>query len=76
MLRRAIAAYVGADEAMVVPGAGADEMILLAAAAWLAPGAPRSAESPTYAMYRIATLQRDARLVEVPTDRPRTGLPG
>jgi len=74
-LRRAIADHVGADEAMIVPGAGADEMILLSAAAWLAPGSTAVLESPTYAMYRIATLQRRAQPVEIPRGLPDLDFP-
>lgn len=74
-LRRAIANHVGADESMIVPGAGSDEMILLSAAAWLPLGAVAVAESPTYAMYRIATLRQGATFVEVQRPPPGFGFP-
>lgn len=74
-LRRALAAYLGADEEMVVPGAGADELILLSARALLRTGSLAVAESPTYAMYRIATLQQSARYHEVPRGDPGSAFP-
>jgi histidinol-phosphate aminotransferase len=74
-LRRAVAEHVGADENMIVPGAGADELIGLAARAFLAPGAVAVAESPTYAMYRIATLQQSAHYREVARRLPDSGFP-
>ena len=64
-LREAVAAHHGAEPEMVVPGAGADELIVLAARAWLGEGTTATAETPTYALHRIASLQSGARLVEV-----------
>ncbi len=74
-LRRAIGGWVGADEDMIVPGAGADELILLAARAFLPPGGTAVAESPTYSMYRIATLQQSAVYREVPRVLPSAEFP-
>lgn len=74
-LRRAVASYLGADERMVVPGAGADELILLAARAFLTPGSAAVADSPTYAMYRIASLQQGAEYREVSRERPALAFP-
>jgi histidinol-phosphate aminotransferase len=73
-LREAIARHTGAEPAMVVPGAGADELILLAARAWLQTGGVAAAESPTYSLYRIATLQSGARYVEAPRE-PGSAFP-
>lgn len=74
-LRQAIAAHVGADPGAIVPGAGADEMILLVARALLGPGAVAVGESPGYAMHRIATLQAGADFREVPRLLPDLAFP-
>jgi histidinol-phosphate aminotransferase len=74
-LRAALAAYLGAGPDMIVPGAGADELILLAARAFLRPGSFAVAESPTYAMYRIATFQQSAGYEEVPRALPEAAFP-
>ena len=52
----AIAAYAGAEPANVVLGAGADDLILLAARTFAGPG-DRVAivDEPTYPLYRVAT---------------------
>ena len=61
-LREAAAAYVsregGAAVAsnQIVVGAGADDLILLCARTFLAPGRTASIVPPTYALYRIATM--------------------
>jgi histidinol-phosphate aminotransferase len=55
---------VGTDEILV--GAGADEILDLIAKAFLPPGSAAIVPSPTYAMYRIDTEQRPARVVDVP----------
>jgi histidinol-phosphate aminotransferase len=64
-LREAIAAYHGVTSDMVVPGAGADEMISLCARAFLDPGDVAVTDAPTYPLYRIATVQRGAEYREV-----------
>ena len=70
-LREAIAAYAGVAAEQVVPGAGADEIILLdapssrsAAATW------RVVAKPTYQLYAVATRTAGARLEAV---EPRAG---
>lgn len=69
-LREAAAAYVsreggpGVDASQVVVGAGADDLILLCARAYLAPGRTASILPPTYALYRIATMLAGAEPVE------------
>jgi histidinol-phosphate aminotransferase len=54
-LRAAAAGYCGVEPEQVVPGAGADELILLCARAFLAPGRAAAVEEPTYALFRIAS---------------------
>ena len=67
--RRLIAAAADAygvrpDEILV--GAGADEILELAAKAWLRPEANAVIPAPSYAMYRVITEQRGGRVIEVP----------
>lgn len=59
-LREAAAAYAGVTPTQVVPGAGVDELILLAARAFLAPDGSAAGFTPTYPLYRIATEQQRA----------------
>jgi histidinol-phosphate/aromatic aminotransferase/cobyric acid decarboxylase-like protein/imidazoleglycerol phosphate dehydratase HisB len=67
-LRSAIAAYNGVDPANVVLGTGADDLILLCARAFAAPGDRVAVpEAPTYPLYRIAAELAGA---EVSDDRP------
>jgi histidinol-phosphate aminotransferase len=74
-LREAIAAYRGVDPAQVVVGAGADELILIVAKAFLGPGRVAAADTPAYPMYRIATLQLGAGFEEVPRDPETLAFP-
>lgn len=67
-LREAAGRYAGVVPNAVVPTAGVDELLLIAARAFLEPGERAVAVTPTYALYRIATAQRRAELVEVPLD--------
>lgn len=61
-LREAAAGYVAAASGVgvgweqVIVGAGADDLILLCARTYLAPGRSSSIVPPTYSLYRIATL--------------------
>ncbi len=65
LVAAAAATYgVGRDELLV--GAGADEVLDLAAKAFLPPGAAAVISTPTYAMYRVLTAQRPARPIKVP----------
>ena len=65
LVAAAAAAYgIGTDQILV--GAGADEILDLAAKAFLPPGATAVIPTPTYAMYRVLTEQRPARPVRVP----------
>jgi histidinol-phosphate aminotransferase len=63
-LREAAASYVGLSPENVVVGAGADDLILLAAQTFLGPGARAAIEPPTYALYRIATTLHGAEVVD------------
>jgi histidinol-phosphate aminotransferase len=65
-LRASAAAYCGVMAEQVVPGAGADELILLCARAFLAPGRAAAVAEPTYALYRIATELAGADAVDDP----------
>jgi histidinol-phosphate aminotransferase len=62
-LREAAAAYVGLTVENVVVGAGADDLVLLAAQAFLGPGSRAAIDAPTYALYRIATQLHGAAVV-------------
>ena len=61
-LREAAAAFVSREgdvavaPSQIVVGAGADDLILLCARTYLAPGRTASIVPPTYALYRIATM--------------------
>ena len=63
-LREAAASYVGLSPEHVIVGAGADDLILLLAQVFLGPGTQASIESPTYALYQIATEVGGAEVVE------------
>jgi histidinol-phosphate aminotransferase len=54
-LREAAAAYAGVDAAQIVPGAGADGLIALAARTFLGPGRRACVTPPTYPLYAIAS---------------------
>lgn len=69
-LREAAARYAGVEATEVVPGAGVDELILLAARALLSPGDRAVGFTPTYPLYRIATEQRGAMFSESPISAP------
>ncbi len=62
-LREAAAVYTGLAPENVVVGAGADDLILLLAQAFLGPGACAAVAEPTYALYRIATRLHGASVV-------------
>ena len=62
-LREAAASYVGLSSENVVVGAGADDLILLVAQAFLGPGARAAIDPPTYALYRIATTLHGGQVV-------------
>ena len=74
-LREAIAGYRGVDPEQVVVGAGADELILNAAKAFLGRGRVAAADVPAYPMYRIATMQLGAAFEGVPRDPETLAFP-
>lgn len=59
-LREAAARYAGVNPEEVVPGAGVDELIILAARTFLSHGGTAQAHTPTYPLYQIATEQQGA----------------
>ena len=63
---------VEADQLLV--GAGADEILDLVAKTFLPPGAEAVIPVPSYAMFRVLTEQRGARVVGVPRLRPAAGF--
>jgi histidinol-phosphate aminotransferase/imidazoleglycerol-phosphate dehydratase/histidinol-phosphatase len=62
-LREAAGAYAGLTPDHVVVGAGADDLILLLAQTFLAPGRRAAIDPPTYALYAIATTLHGAEVV-------------
>jgi histidinol-phosphate aminotransferase len=65
-LRRAAAAYVGAEADQIVIGAGADGLIGLAARTFLGPGRSACVRRPTYLLYAIASGVEGASVVDDP----------
>ena len=65
-LREAAAAYVGVEPDRIVPGAGADQLIGLAARTFLAPGRRACVRQPTYSLYAIASGIEGATVVDDP----------
>lgn len=72
-LVEAAAATYGVRSEEVGVGAGADEVLDLCAKAFLPPGGVAVSATPTYAMYRVLTEQRGARLLPVPRLGPAEG---
>src|SRR5205814_2195528 len=62
----AAAARYGVRRNELLVGAGADEILDLVAKAFLPPGGSAVLPTPTYAMYRVVTEQRGARVIDVP----------
>ena len=69
-IRTAVATYTGMEAENVIPGAGADELILLAGRAFLSPGSSAIQIAPTYPLYEIATAQAGATLTTIETEGP------
>jgi histidinol-phosphate aminotransferase len=67
-LREAAAAYAGVEPEQIVPGAGADGLIALAARTFLGPGLRAFVEQPAYPVYAIATGIEGAVLTDDPAD--------
>lgn len=74
-VRAAAAKFTGVDPDRIVPGAGADELILLAARAFLQPGDTALLVAPTYPLYEIATRQVGAGLSPVVATAPTFDFP-
>ncbi len=74
-LREAAASVSGLAPEQIVPGAGADELILLAARAFLGRGTTAAATTPTYPLYEIATIQAGAVFQPVPASSPDFSFP-
>lgn len=74
-LREAAAELNSLDPDQIVPGAGADELILLCGRAFLDRGSTAVASTPTYPLYEIATLQANAVFTPVPADPPNFEYP-
>ncbi len=74
-LRQAAAELTGLEVDQIVPGAGADELILLAGRAFLDRGATAVATAPTYPLYEISTLQAGAVLQPVAAEPPTFDFP-
>jgi histidinol-phosphate aminotransferase len=69
-LTAAAASYIGVAGHELIVGAGADEVLDLAAKAFLPAGAGALVPIPTYAMYGVLSGQRAARIVAVPRRGP------
>lgn len=74
-LREAAAKLNGLEPDQIVPGAGADELILLAGRAFLDRGNTAVASTPTYPLYEIATIQAKAVFQAIPASPPNFGYP-
>ncbi len=74
-IREAAALATGLSPEQVAVGAGADELILLAGRAFLAPGRRAVAVTPTYPLYEIATLQVGAELTHTSASPPEFAFP-
>lgn len=65
-LMAAAAARYGVDPSELIVGAGADEVLDVVGKAFLPTGAVAVIPTPTYAMYRVLSEQRAARVIRVP----------
>lgn len=74
-IRQAAATLHNLEPEQIVPGAGADELILLAARAFLGTNMSAATITPTYPMYRIACAQVGAQLIEVAATPPDFAIP-
>jgi histidinol-phosphate aminotransferase len=74
-LTAAISARLGVPLSRIVVGAGADEVLDIAARTCLPPGGQAVVASPSYGMYPVLTSQRHAILVDVPRGPARDGFP-
>src|SRR4029078_13193255 len=67
-LREAAAAYTGGEPKQIGVGAGADQLMGLAARTFLAPGRRAYVKRPTYSLYAIASGVEGAELPADPAD--------
>ncbi len=74
-LRDAAAELNGLEPEQIVPGAGADELILLTGRAFLDRGDTAVASTPTYPLYEISTLQAGAVFQPIPSSPPYFDYP-
>ncbi len=74
-LKEAAAAYAGVAPEQVMIGAGADELILIAAKAFAGRGAAVVTDVPAYSLYRIAAAQQAAEFRTVDRPAPDFTLP-
>ncbi len=65
-LRRTLAASLGVGDDQLVFGTGSDEVIRLIAEAFMSPGDEVVMATPTFSVYRSATLLMGAKPVEIP----------
>ncbi len=72
-LRESAGRYTGVDPEQVVPGAGVDELIILAARAFLSAGGRARGYTPTYPLYQIATEQQGASFEGLSGPSPESG---
>lgn len=75
-LRSAISGLHGVAEDQLIFGSGSDEVLLLAARTFLAPGRTAAACEPTFSGYRAHTLSTGASYYPVALDRGRADLVG
>ena len=74
-IREAAGRFVGLEADRIMPGAGADELILLIGRAFMGAGTVAVTATPAYPLYEIATAQVGARFVEVPAAGPTFDFP-
>jgi histidinol-phosphate aminotransferase len=74
-LRRAVAEARGTTVERVIPGAGADELILLVGRAFLRAASTALTVAPTYPLYAISTAQAGATLRTIQADPPDFAFP-
>ena len=72
-LTEAAAGRYGVPTDEILVGAGADEILDIAAKTFLPPGGTAVIPTPSYAMYRVLTEQRPARVRPVPRLGPAAG---
>jgi histidinol-phosphate aminotransferase len=75
VVRDAVAAHTGLPSEWVIPGAGADELILLCGRAFLSPAATAVTIVPTYPLYAISAAQVGAAMATIPAEAPDFNFP-